>query len=78
MRSWLGIRCSENDRGFPYPALTNDSEAFCRRMLAEVGVAATPGVDFDPTRGDHFVRFSFAGSEHDVSQAADRLLTWKR
>ncbi len=27
--------------------LTNDSEEFCRRMLAETGVATTPGVDFD-------------------------------
>ena len=26
---------------------TNDSAAFCARMLAEAGVAATPGVDFD-------------------------------
>ncbi len=58
--------------------LTNDSTEFCRRMLAEVGVAATPGVDFDPTRGDHFVRFSFAGGEDEVSQAADRLVSWKR
>jgi aspartate/methionine/tyrosine aminotransferase len=58
--------------------LTNDSTEFCRRMLAEIGVAATPGVDFDPTRGDHFVRFSFAGGEEEVAQAADRLLTWKR
>ena len=58
--------------------LTNDSTEFCRRMLAEIGVAATPGVDFDPTRGDHFVRFSFAGGEDEVSQAADRLVSWKR
>ena len=26
---------------------SNDSVAFCARMLAEAGVAATPGVDFD-------------------------------
>ena len=58
--------------------LTNDSTEFCRRMLAEIGVAATPGVDFDPTRGDRFVRFSFAGGEDEVSQAADRLVSWKR
>lgn len=58
--------------------LTNDSTEFCRRMLAEIGVAATPGVDFDPTRGEHFVRFSFAGGEDEVSQAADRLVSWKR
>jgi len=58
--------------------LTDCATEFCRRMLAEVGVAATPGVDFDPTRGDRFVRFSFAGSEAEVSEAADKLLTWKR
>ena len=27
--------------------LTNDSRDFCKRMLAEAGVATTPGVDFD-------------------------------
>src|SRR5262249_14377261 len=32
-------------------SLTRDSEAFCRQMLAEIGVAATPGRDFDPARG---------------------------
>src|SRR5262249_26322483 len=26
---------------------TNDSVEFCKRMLSEAGVAATPGVDFD-------------------------------
>ena len=31
--------------------LTNDSRDFCRRMLAEAGVATTPGVDFDRARG---------------------------
>ena len=31
--------------------LTNDSRDFCRRMLREIGVAATPGIDFDPARG---------------------------
>ena len=31
--------------------LTDDSEEFCQRMLAECGVAATPGIDFDTERG---------------------------
>ena len=30
---------------------SNDSTAFCARMLAEVGIAVTPGVDFDHARG---------------------------
>ncbi|WP_420347270.1 pyridoxal phosphate-dependent aminotransferase [Pelagibius sp.] len=57
-------------------AVTNDSEALCRRMLAETGIAATPGVDFDPDRGHHFVRFSFAGLEADMREAARRLQDW--
>jgi len=56
--------------------LTNDSEAFCRRMLAETGVAATPGVDFDPQRGNRYLRFSFAGPEADMAEAARRLKAW--
>jgi len=58
--------------------LTNDSEEFCRRMLAEAGVAATPGTDFDPARGRAYVRFSFAGSEADMEEAARRLIAWRR
>lgn len=57
--------------------LTNDSQDFCRRMLAETGVAATPGVDFDPEQGHRFMRFSFAGSTDDMGEAAQRLIAWK-
>jgi aspartate/methionine/tyrosine aminotransferase len=57
---------------------TNDSVAFCRRMLNEAGVAATPGVDFDATEGAHYLRLSFAGSENDCREAVSRLATWLR
>ncbi|MFZ5914255.1 MAG: pyridoxal phosphate-dependent aminotransferase [Pseudomonadota bacterium] len=56
--------------------LTNDAEDFCRKMLRETGVAATPGVDFDPVRGQHYVRFSFAGSTEMMAEAAKRLKKW--
>ncbi len=56
--------------------LTNDSADFCRRMLAETGVAATPGIDFDTTRGARFIRFCYAGSFDDAAAAADRLEAW--
>lgn len=58
--------------------MTNDSPGFCRRMLAEAHVAATPGVDFDPFSGHKFVRFSFAGTEDDMMAACDRLADWRR
>ena len=58
--------------------LTNDSRDFCRRMLAETGVAATPGVDFDPHEGLRTLRFSYAGSAADMVEAARRLTAWRR
>src|SRR6266700_1860878 len=57
-------------------ALTGDSEAFCRRMLAETGVATTPGRDFDPIHGDSWIRLSFAGSTAEIAEAARRLAQW--
>ncbi|MCB2108845.1 MAG: aminotransferase class I/II-fold pyridoxal phosphate-dependent enzyme [Rhodobacteraceae bacterium] len=50
-----------------------DAATFCRRVLHDAGVAITPGIDFDPYRGDKFVRFSFAVSEKDVAEALVRL-----
>jgi len=58
--------------------MTNDSQDFCRRMLVETGVAATPGLDFDPGRGNRFMRFSFAGALSDMIEAAERLQKWRR
>src|SRR5580704_4559769 len=54
-------------------SLTRDSEAFCRKILAETGVATTPGLDFDPIHGGDWVRLSFAGSSEDITQATALL-----
>ncbi len=56
--------------------LSNDSEEFCQRMLAECGVAATPGIDFDTQRGRAFVRFSYAGATEEVEAACAALQRW--
>jgi aspartate/methionine/tyrosine aminotransferase len=56
---------------------SNDSRDFCRRMLTEAGVAASPGVDFDRDRGHSFVRFSYCGPEADMAEAARRLQAWR-
>lgn len=58
--------------------LTDDSRAFCERMLAEAGVAATPGHDFDPVRGARTMRFSFARSTPEIIEGARRLKDWRR
>ena len=57
---------------------TSDSLAFTKEMLAEIGVAATPGVDFDAERGSRYVRFCYAGATADMAEAARRLSGWSR
>jgi aspartate/methionine/tyrosine aminotransferase len=54
-------------------AFSNDSLRFCEEMLEQAGVAATPGVDFDRTDGNGFVRFSYAGTTQSIEMALDRL-----
>jgi aspartate/methionine/tyrosine aminotransferase len=56
--------------------LTNDSVAFAARMLEGAGIAATPGVDFDRTRGARFMRFSYCGDEAAMAEAPGRLSGW--
>jgi aspartate/methionine/tyrosine aminotransferase len=52
---------------------TNDSLAWCRRLLEEGGVAATPGLDFDLARGHRYMRLSFAGTHDDCLGTIERL-----
>ena len=54
---------------------TADSVAFTKEMLADIGVAATPGVDFDAERGSRYVRFCYAGTTADMAEAARRHAT---
>ena len=57
---------------------TSDSVAFTREMLGDIGIAATPGVDFDTERGSRYVRFCYAGTTADMAEAARRLKGWSR
>ena len=56
--------------------LTNDSLSFCRKLLRETGVAAAPGIDFDPVDGQRHIRFSFAVSTDRVEDAIARMIPW--
>ena len=56
--------------------ISNDSETFCAEMLQSTGVAATPGLDFDPVDGRAYVRFSFSGATDDMAEAARRMRDW--
>jgi aspartate/methionine/tyrosine aminotransferase len=54
-----------------------DTMELCRRWLHELNLACTPGLDFDLVRGPGCVRFSYAGGLADVSEACDRLASWR-
>ena len=56
--------------------LAADSQALCRRWLDELGVAVTPGIDFDPAEGHRYARFSYAGATEDMAEAMRRLREW--
>lgn len=55
---------------------TDDSRAFCSKLLADTGVAIAPGIDFDTAHGDSFVRLSFAGPTADIEEALRRIGPW--
>lgn len=55
---------------------TNDSMDFARKMLAQINVAATPGLDFDPLEGHRMMRFSYAGAPDDIAEAMNRIARW--
>lgn len=68
---------SEGDGAFyayvDFSRYTNDSLNFCIEMLEQVGVAATPGIDFDRLNGNRFVRFSYAGTRATIDEGLDRI-----
>ena len=55
---------------------SDDSLDFAKRMLEQAGVAATPGIDFDPVNGKHFLRFCYAGSAAEMHEAVARIGNW--
>src|SRR6202166_3088380 len=55
---------------------SDDSLDFAKRMLNEAHVATTPGIDFDPVNGKHFLRFCYAGSAAEMHEAVERIGNW--
>jgi len=57
---------------------TDDALAFAAEVLDQAGVAVTPGLDFDATRGHHWLRFSYARSTADITEGLSRLATFMK
>jgi aspartate/methionine/tyrosine aminotransferase len=56
--------------------LTDDSLGFCKRLLADTGVAFNTGLDFDPVEGHRTLRISFAVSAAETAEAMARFGRW--
>ncbi|AGF73388.1 aspartate aminotransferase [Corynebacterium halotolerans YIM 70093 = DSM 44683] len=54
-------------------SVTDDSEAWCGKLVEEIGVAFAPGIDFDPVHGNGWVRLSLCVSPSDAREACRRL-----
>ncbi len=54
-------------------SLTDDSRAFAAEILRVAGVAVTPGLDFDPVRGNTTIRFSYARESAEIREGINRL-----
>lgn len=52
---------------------TDDSFAFANRLLDEVGVAVTPGIDFGDHRANEFLRFAYTTGMPELEEGIRRL-----
>ena len=56
-------------------AVTDDSFAYCQRMLDEVKVAITPGADFGSHRAGSYVRVAYTTGIERLAEAVARMKT---
>ncbi|MDG4812601.1 aminotransferase class I/II-fold pyridoxal phosphate-dependent enzyme [Hydrogenovibrio sp. 3SP14C1] len=52
---------------------TDDSEQFCSRLLAETGVALTPGTDFGTYKANRHVRLAYTTTEDQLKKAVQKI-----
>ena len=77
--SGFGKICNPNGAFYLYAhlgQLSKSSEDFCKKMLEEAHVAATPGIDFDKSKGCEYVRFSYAGETQNIKIASLAINKW--
>ncbi|MGA7179668.1 MAG: pyridoxal phosphate-dependent aminotransferase [Thiobacillaceae bacterium] len=81
-----------NELGFALPAVphgafylyadvsvfTNDSFVFAQKLLEDVGVAVTPGLDFGAFSAERFVRFAYTRPLPALKEAVERIRAFVR
>ena len=74
-QAWFAGRNAPQGAFYLYADLGEDADSvrFCQRLLEERGVASAPGLDFDALHGRRYARFSYAGPEAAIAEAAERM-----
>ena len=76
LNSLPGVECSLPGGAFyAFPKVIGtgmDGSEFCKRAMHEAGVAIVPGTAFGKTSKD-YVRFSFAASQDNISNALENI-----
>ena len=55
---------------------TDDSHQFAKQMLAEIQVAATPGIDFGNNHTCHYLRFAYTRDIEHMREGVERMKQW--
>ncbi|MFZ7231014.1 pyridoxal phosphate-dependent aminotransferase [Avibacterium avium] len=55
---------------------TQDSYEFAKKMLAEIQVAATPGIDFGENGTKHYLRFAYTREIAHLREGIERMKKW--
>ena len=55
---------------------TDDSHQFAKQMLAEIQVAATPGIDFGNNHTRHYLRFAYTRDIEHMREGVERMKQW--
>ncbi|HBO38585.1 MAG TPA: aminotransferase, partial [Pasteurellaceae bacterium] len=55
---------------------TNDSYEFAKKMLHEIQVAATPGIDFGTNGTTHYLRFAYTRDIEHLREGVERMKVW--
>jgi aspartate/methionine/tyrosine aminotransferase len=61
---------------FVASAQVSDSLALAELWLRDLGIATSPGIDFDVAHGQDWLRLCYAGPNAVVAEAADLIATW--
>lgn len=72
----LTLRCVPQGAFYLYcdvSAVTDDSFAFCERLLEQTGVAITPGIDFGEHQARQHVRIAYTADQARLALAVVRL-----